>query len=188
MQTANTTTEIWKDIPGYEGKYQASSLGRIKNLTYIEIRGNRDYRKKEAIKKQNLAGPKYKAGGGYYYVGLLKRGHRKSVHRLVAMAFYPEKDFSLHVDHINRIRTDNRPENLEFVTLQENNKRQHHNSNEKHHNCILTYKDVAHIRDEYDRLLNIKKRGALEKLKNGYKVNKTTIFNIVNNKERLISC
>lgn len=182
----NTTVEIWKDIPGYEGKYQASSLGRIKNLTYLEVRGNKNYLKKEAIKKQTIGGPKYKSGGGYYYVNLLKRGHRKSVHRLVAMAFNPEKDFSLHVDHINRIRTDNRPENLEFVTLQENNNRQHHNSNEKHHNCKLTYKDIQHIRDEYDRLCNIKKYGALTVISKGYSVKNSTICFIVQKKSRVI--
>ena len=29
------TDEIWKDIPGYEGKYQASNMGRIKSLARI---------------------------------------------------------------------------------------------------------------------------------------------------------
>ena len=65
--------EIWKDIKGYEGLYQISSLGRVKSLHYG----------KEKILKLN------KNNKGYLYIFLNKNGIRKHfyIHRLVAKAF-----------------------------------------------------------------------------------------------------
>lgn len=43
MNAMNTTTEIWKDIPGYAGKYQVSNLGRVKSLSRkARIRNRKD--------------------------------------------------------------------------------------------------------------------------------------------------
>ena len=68
--------EEWKDIKGYEGKYQVSNLGRIKSLNYNHT------------KKEKILDIKPRKDG-YMYVGLFKNGKRKSfkVHRLVAEAF-----------------------------------------------------------------------------------------------------
>lgn len=111
--------EIWKDIPGYEGNYQASSLGRIKSLAR---RGFDGRRVKERIIKQN--GPK----GRYLNVALRKNGKTKTfmVHQLVAMAFHNHKPNGHYivVNHINSNIEDNRSCNLEVVTARENtNKR-----------------------------------------------------------------
>lgn len=98
--------EIWRDIPDYEGKYQVSNMGNVRNI----IRG------------KNLKGrlDMY----GYYRVILYKKGIRyKSfqIHRLVAMSFIENPNGKPQVDHINTIRTDNRVENLRWVTYRENN-------------------------------------------------------------------
>jgi len=55
---------------------------------------------------------------GYYYVQLTEKSKRKtiSVHRLLAIHFIPNPHNYREVDHINRIRTDNRLENLRWVT------------------------------------------------------------------------
>lgn len=101
--------EIWKDIPGYEGLYQVSDMGRIKSLNYMGQQGN------EAILHQRV-----EARFGYCDVRLSKNDHRKrlNVHRLVMLAFVGESE--LTVNHKNKVRTDNRLENLEYMTIRDN--------------------------------------------------------------------
>ena len=59
------------------------------------------------------------ASNGYYYIKL--RGKKYLLHRVIAMAFIPNPKGLPHIDHINHIRTDNRIENLRWVTPKENN-------------------------------------------------------------------
>ena len=105
--------EIWKSIKGYEGLYEISSLGRVKNLNY---KGSG----KEKILKNT------ECSNGYLRVGLIKNGKTKMfrVHRLVAEAFIPNPEGKPCIDHINTIRNDNRIENLRWVTYEENNNNQ----------------------------------------------------------------
>lgn len=56
---------------------------------------------------------------GYSVIRLNNKFYK--VHRLIALAFHSRSDESLEVDHINRNRADNRPENLRWVTHSENN-------------------------------------------------------------------
>lgn len=95
--------EEWKDIPGYEGYYQVSNLGRVKSLNY-----NRENRKQ--ILKQA------KDYDGYCLVSLAKNNKHTTakVHRLVLQAFIGPSN--LHINHINKIKEDNRLENLEYCT------------------------------------------------------------------------
>ena len=101
--------EIWKDIPNYEGLYQASNLGRVKSL-------ERSYRRKEKILKPQITSI------GYYQVGLWKQSivKRYLVHRLVWEAFNGTIPENMQVNHINEIKADNRLENLNLMTAKEN--------------------------------------------------------------------
>lgn len=108
--------EIWKDIEGYEGKYQVSNEGNIKSIDRIIItgRGARHY-------TEHLLSPTVNEAG-YYVVNLSVEGNTdlKRIHILVAEAFIPNPDNKPEVDHINTIRTDNRVENLRWATSKEN--------------------------------------------------------------------
>ena len=108
--------EIWKDIKGYEGCYQVSNLGRVKSLErdiHYE-NGTIKHRKERIMKPQNLR--------GYNGINLYKENTYKVVlvHRLVADAFMQPFEGKTEIDHINTIRSDNRVENLRWVTRKEN--------------------------------------------------------------------
>lgn len=95
-------SEIWRDIPGAFGKYQASSLGRIRSI----LRDNPRILKHE--KKINKAG---------YYGVSLGRHNSQMVHRLVALTFLAiDNPLDMQVNHKNCDKLDNRVENLEWVT------------------------------------------------------------------------
>lgn len=108
--------EIWKNIPGYEGLYDASNWGRIRSLDHWRDSGAGGYIQKGRILKQ------FKNKRGYLYVGLSKGNEikRLRVHRLVYEAFKGEIPERLQVNHINEDKTDNRLENLNLMTSKEN--------------------------------------------------------------------
>ena len=96
--------EIWKEIPGYEGIYQASSYGRIKST----------YRQKRILKPQN--------GQKYLHVRLSRAKNISIhlVHRLIAKTFKDNPENKKTVNHIDGNPFNNAEWNLEWSTYQEN--------------------------------------------------------------------
>ena len=101
--------EIWKDIPGWEGYYQASNLGRIKSLV-------RKGQRREIILTPG------RIHNGYMRVGLSRDNKLtgKLVHRLVWEAFNGPIPEDKEVNHIDEDKLNNRLENLNLVTRREN--------------------------------------------------------------------
>ena len=94
--------EQWRPIPGFE-EYQVSDQGKVKN------------------KFGHILSPNINNKG--YYLVTLSNGYIKktcSVHRLVAMAWIPNPLNLPQVNHINEVKTDNRVENLEWVSCKQN--------------------------------------------------------------------
>ena len=101
--------EEWRDILGFEGRYMASNLGRIKSILY------------RGYYKETIFTP-WKNRNGYYMVSLRKDGKKvgKIVSRLVYEAFNGPIPEGLQVNHINEDKSDNRLENLNLMSPSEN--------------------------------------------------------------------
>lgn len=113
--------EQWKPIKGYEGLYEVSNLGRIKSLGYSYIGSNQYGAKTHRIIKPCIKKTRIN-NNGYERVSLTKERKAKEyfVHRLVAIAFIDKTDDKNVVNHKDFNRTNNKAENLEWVTSSEN--------------------------------------------------------------------
>ena len=111
--------EEWRDIKGFEGRYMVSNLGRVKSLERMKWCGLNGgcYR---TVSEKILKGRD--SGDGYLKVNLYKDGKVKEcrINRLVAQAFLPNPDNLPEVNHKDKIRTNNRVDNLEWCTRQYN--------------------------------------------------------------------
>lgn len=139
--------EIWRDIPGYEGAYQASNLGRIRSLdrTCKHSRGGiKPIRGK--VLRQHLTRNGYLRV--YVYSDSVDRFVQ--VHRLVLAAFTGR--FDHQGNHLNGVKSDNRLENLEWVATGSENMEHAIRTKlldqrgEKHHNAKLTDAQTYEIR------------------------------------------
>lgn len=94
--------EVWKDIPGYDGKYKISNLGNISSTK----------RGKLKLMKHSISNL------GYHRITLYKDGVNKhyAIHRLVAQAFIPNEHNYPFINHKDENPGNNSVDNLEWCT------------------------------------------------------------------------
>lgn len=118
VKKPTSKTERWKQISGFEGYYEVSTMGRVRSMKrvvdYSDGRPNRNLSSrivKDTFDKD-----------GYKTIHLNKGGEQFSfkVHRLVASAFIPNPKNLTDVNHKNEVKDDNRVSNLEWCTHEYN--------------------------------------------------------------------
>jgi hypothetical protein len=102
--------EVWKPIPGFQGKYSVSNLGNIRCENHLRPsefgRIMRPFLTDSGYARINLSGPN---GRRHFFV-----------HRLVALAFIGEPPEGHVINHIDHNPLNNRLSNIEYVTQREN--------------------------------------------------------------------
>ena len=150
--------EEWKDVMGFEGWYQVSSLGRVKRLKKVHC----NHGKRNIVKREYILCPT-KDRKGYYTVSISNGEIRttRKVHRLVAEAFIPNPEEKPQVDHKNRIRADNRVENLKWASNKENAR------NSNHQTMIKAFGESKGI-SEWAEQFGLKKETVIARLQRGW--------------------
>lgn len=165
--TIKSYFETWKNIPGYE-PYQVSDLGRIRN-------------------GDNILKPQVGKSRGHLvvYVGGGRKGSKKSLHRLVLMAFAGMPEKGQIACHKNDIKTDNRLENLYWGTHKDNTADAIRNGKFSFANpkdtTLYDNEIINKIRAEYTG-----KKGEQSMLARKYGMHVSNVHLIVHNKTRVV--
>jgi hypothetical protein len=155
--------EQWKSISDYKGVYEVSNLGRVR-----------------IVKSGRIRTPSPNHHG---YLALKLQRKHAFIHRLVAAAFIGTCPDGMQVNHINGDKSDNRSENLEYVTPSENIKHAwrklgfspYRPSGESNGNSKLTVQIVRNIRLKWTT-----NKYTLSELGRQFDIHRTTVRRIVN--------
>lgn len=144
--------EIWKDVPGYEGIYSASTTGLVRNYGRL-VAANGGKEKPKVLRPR-------KDIKGYLRVRLVDAQGKRAfcgVHRIVATTFIQNPENKPFIDHINGIKDDNRVENLRWVTSIENV-----------HNPLTYTKYLNAMKMQRGKMLSVEHRVKISKARKGY--------------------
>ena len=113
------STEIWKDIPGYEGRYQASTAGRIRSMDH-RVRVVAHGKETTRLSPGRVLRPGRYCKSGHVSVVLGHGAHGSPVHQLVMLTFVGPAPEGLEVCHNDGNPANNALENLRYDTRSEN--------------------------------------------------------------------
>lgn len=167
-------SEVWKDIPGYEGLYQVSDLGRVRSLDRIKWNG-----KSEFVIKGKILKTSYRNKNNREYVELTDENKKRTkinIHILVAIAFIGPRPESYAVCHIDGNPLNNKLSNIRYDSNRQN-QIDVYRQGRKSGNGKLTIEQVLEIRKLYST-------GDYTKTKLGemFEVHSATIGKIINRK------
>ena len=165
-------SELWLPVPSYEGKYEASNLGRVRSLT-------RQVNSRYGLRTLQGRILKQVWDREYYIVGLGKGSeHRWHVHRVIAATFLGPCPKGLIVLHGVNGAKDNSVENLSYGTHRDNELDKVRDgtvlTGERHHKTRLTAAQVKEIRETSGV--------SQQALADRYGVQQGTIWNIIHRK------
>jgi len=141
--------ELWKPLPTYKRRYEASNLGRVRL-----INGGKGKNTTKIIST-------WISNAGYESLKIWddKKHITKSVHQLIAYAWIGVCPENMEVHHIDRNRLNNTPENLMYVTREHN--LQDRNLDRCRRKVRLSYDDVSKVIDMYRHGFNSREIGEL---------------------------
>lgn len=151
----NKDMEKWKDIPNYEGFYQASNQGNVRSLDRIVKQSKRT--KGKQLKRGRVLRPAISRLG--YVICALSRDNKLRsfpVHRLVAFCWLDNPNNWNEVNHKDGNKQNNNAENLEWSTRALNLRHaidtglMKYNYGDKHHHSKMTNEQVRALRISYD--------------------------------------
>jgi hypothetical protein len=107
--------ELWMPIPSFNGIYEASSIGRVRSMYHASGKRKGILRDEPRLVKSHA--------NNYGYIGVhLSHGKYRTIHDLVLESFIGKRPIGLQCAHLNGKRSDNRIENLAWVTCKENHR------------------------------------------------------------------
>jgi hypothetical protein len=117
-KTTSAEEENWRDVPGYEGAYQVSDLGRVRSLTR-NIQVSRYGKLYVVTRRGRVLSPRTHPSG-HLTVELGKRGGTQCIHALVLKAFVGPRPAGEETRHLDGNAQNNRLDNLEYSTPSRN--------------------------------------------------------------------
>lgn len=171
--------EIWKDIEEFKGQYQISNLGNVRSLdryVYCKSKTNPNLIKGKILKIRFDK-------NGYCIVNLKRnqKSHIRKIHRLVSEAFILNPENLSQVNHKDGNKQNNHIDNLEWCTVDYNNK---HRTINKLVKPILSDEAIIDIKTNCIKSKNQKDNNkGISYFANKYNVCRQTVSDIVNNKK-----